>query len=50
ICPTFHVSQVKKKLGPYTASPTLPIVHTHSSHVILKPEVVIDRWVVPKHG
>ncbi|PHT49342.1 hypothetical protein CQW23_09089 [Capsicum baccatum] len=48
--PTFHVSQLKKRIGSHLSSTTLPIVHSDSGYVLLVPERVLDRRIIKKHG
>ncbi|PHU19078.1 hypothetical protein BC332_10229 [Capsicum chinense] len=48
--PTFHVSQLKKRIGSHLSSTTLPIVHSVSGYVLLVPERVLDRRIIKKHG
>lgn len=47
---TFHISQLKKKIGSRPTSATLPIVHSSSGHVLLVPEAILDRRMVQKNG
>ncbi|XP_070057618.1 uncharacterized protein [Nicotiana tomentosiformis] len=50
IHPTFHVSQLKKKLGSHTASVTLPVVHSEAGPTLLMLESIVDRRLVKKNG
>nr|XP_016476697.1 PREDICTED: uncharacterized protein LOC107798241 [Nicotiana tabacum] len=50
IHPTFHISQLKKKIGSHSATVTLPIVLSEAGHVLLQPEAILDRWMIQKHG
>lgn len=47
IHPTFHISQLKKKLGSNTASVTLHVVQTNSGPVLRVPEAILDRHLAP---
>ncbi|XP_070032984.1 uncharacterized protein [Nicotiana tomentosiformis] len=49
IHPTFHVSQLKKKLESHTIVVTLPIVHLEAGHVLMVPEAIIDRRLIKKN-
>ncbi|XP_070050282.1 uncharacterized protein [Nicotiana tomentosiformis] len=49
IHPTFYVSLLEKKLGAHIASVTLPVIHSDSGHVLLEPEVILDRRLAKKH-
>lgn len=49
IHPTFHVSQLKKKLGSHTVVVTLPVVHSEAGHVLMVPEAIIDRRLIKKN-
>ncbi|KAH0663643.1 hypothetical protein KY285_028630 [Solanum tuberosum] len=48
--PTFHISQLKKKLGDHTASVVLPLVRSDDGHVLLAPEAILDRRLIKRHG
>ncbi|KAG8380917.1 hypothetical protein BUALT_Bualt06G0066500 [Buddleja alternifolia] len=50
IHPTFHVSQLKKKVGSAVTSPDLPVMLTSQGHIVLQPERILDRRIVPKHN
>lgn len=47
---TFHVSQLKRKIGNSLASIILPVIHSTSGHILMMPERVLDRRLVQKHG
>ncbi|XP_009593403.2 uncharacterized protein [Nicotiana tomentosiformis] len=49
IHPTFHISQLKNKLGTHTTSPTLPVVHAEHGHVLLTLEAILDRRLAPNN-
>lgn len=48
--PTFHISQLKKRIGSHVASVTLPVVHSDSGHVLLMPKRVLDRRLIQRNG
>lgn len=48
--PTFHISQLKRKIGSQHASVTLPIVQSDAGPVLLYPEKVLDRRMIQKNG
>jgi len=50
IHPTFHISQLKKKLGSHIVSATLPEIHVDAGHILLTPQAILDRRIVKKHG
>ncbi|XP_059281039.1 uncharacterized protein LOC132034681 [Lycium ferocissimum] len=50
IHPTFHVSQLKKKIGSHLASTTLPEVHSDSGHILLTPAAILDRRLAQRRG
>lgn len=50
IHPTFHVSQLKKKLGSHTAYVTLPLVHSEVGPTLLMHESIVDRKLVKNNG
>lgn len=46
--PTFHVSQLKKNLGPQAIpNPNLPLLHVDST-IRLEPERLLDRKLIPR--
>ncbi|KAL0394552.1 UNVERIFIED_CONTAM: Transposon Ty3-G Gag-Pol polyprotein [Sesamum latifolium] len=50
IHPVFHVSQLKKKVGSAMCTPHLPVTLTAHGHVVLEPEVVLDRRLNRKNN
>ncbi|KAF3680331.1 hypothetical protein FXO37_03370 [Capsicum annuum] len=50
IHPTFHIFQLKKKLGSNTAYVTLPMVQTDSGPVLRVLEAILDKYLAPKNG
>ncbi|XP_019265440.1 PREDICTED: uncharacterized protein LOC109243003 [Nicotiana attenuata] len=50
IHPTFHISQLKKKIGNHLISPVLPTVHTEHGYVLMASEAILDRRLAQKHG
>jgi len=44
--PTFHISQLKRKLGDHTASVVLPLVRSDDGHVLLAPEAILDKRLI----
>lgn len=50
IHPTFHISQLKRKIGLQPAAVTLPVVHSSAGSILLYPEEVLDRRMIHKHG
>nr|XP_016464616.1 PREDICTED: uncharacterized protein LOC107787542 [Nicotiana tabacum] len=47
---TFHISQLKRKIGSHSASVTLPVVLSEDGHVLLEPEAILDRRMIQKNG
>lgn len=46
--PTFHVSQLKKHLGPQAIpNPNLPLLHTDGT-ILLEPEKLLERKLIPR--
>lgn len=50
IHPTFHISQLKRKIGSHSATVTLPVVLSDEGRVLLAPEAILDRRMIQKHG
>ncbi|OIT04475.1 hypothetical protein A4A49_06670 [Nicotiana attenuata] len=46
IYPTFHISQLKRKIGSHSASVTLLVMHSEAGHVLLDPEAILDRRMI----
>lgn len=47
---TFHVSQLKKKIGSNPVVPHLPVTLSAHGNVLLEPETILDRRAVSKHN
>ncbi|KAG8380314.1 hypothetical protein BUALT_Bualt06G0002700 [Buddleja alternifolia] len=50
IHPTCHVSQLKKKVGNAPCSSDLPVMFTSHGFLVLEPETVLDKRVVPRNN
>ncbi|KAG8374813.1 hypothetical protein BUALT_Bualt10G0034600 [Buddleja alternifolia] len=42
---TFHVSQLKRRIGSQPCSPQLLVISTHHGHLVLAPEKILDRRI-----
>ena len=46
--PTFHVSQLKKHIGPEAVpNPTLPLLDEHG-HILIQPKTLLERRLIPR--
>lgn len=47
---TFHVSQLKRKIGTAPSSPTIPAFISSEGHLLVEPVAVLDRRLVKHRG
>nr|CAD1843956.1 unnamed protein product [Ananas comosus var. bracteatus] len=50
IHPTFHISQLKRKIGSAPSSPTIPAYINTEGHLLVEPIAALDRRMVKRHG